>query len=79
MTSDHDQAIYRVVRNDEAEYSVWPAKWPRPAGWHAEGNPAPRTQCLAYIDQAWTDMRPASLLGPARPAQATEMIPHAHS
>jgi len=79
MTIDHDQSSYRVVRNDEAEYSLWPAKWPLPAGWRAEGDPASRVDCLAYIDRAWTDMRPASLLGPARPAHATEMTSHAHS
>jgi len=58
--SDDDKA-YRVVRNDEDQYSIWPADRDLPAGWHAEGTEGPRGECLEHIDRVWTDMRPRSL------------------
>jgi MbtH protein len=54
-------AEFHVVRNDEEQYSIWPADRPPPAGWHRAGMTGEREQCLAYIDQVWTDLRPASL------------------
>ena len=52
---------YAVVRNDEDQYSIWPVNRERPAGWHAEGVTGTRDECLAHIDQVWTDMRPRSV------------------
>lgn len=52
---------YLVVVNDEGQYSIWWAHRPLPAGWHAEGGPTTRDECLARIEQTWTDMRPLSL------------------
>ena len=52
---------YVVVINDEAQYSIWPAERDLPPGWHAEGPPRPRDECLDYIEQTWTDMRPKSV------------------
>ncbi|MER7275112.1 MbtH family NRPS accessory protein [Dactylosporangium sp. NPDC000244] len=54
---------YVVVRNDEEQYSIWPAGDPLPAGWHAEGVRGPRQECLDHIDRVWTDMRPAGSRG----------------
>ncbi|MFE3634708.1 MbtH family protein [Streptomyces sp. NPDC059168] len=56
-----DDATYRVVLNDEEQYSIWWADRELPAGWHEEGTRGPREQCLAHIEQIWTDMRPLSL------------------
>ncbi|MFY1691592.1 MbtH family protein [Plantactinospora sp. WMMB782] len=56
-----DDRVYRVVRNDEEQYSIWPADRDLPAGWHAEGTEGPRADCLARIGEVWTDMRPLSL------------------
>ncbi|MET8579606.1 MbtH family NRPS accessory protein [Streptomyces collinus] len=56
-----DEAVYRVVLNDEEQYSIWWADRPLPAGWHAEGTEGSREDCLARIDTVWTDMRPLSL------------------
>jgi len=50
-----------VVRNDEEQYSVWPAGRDVPAGWHPAGFEGPRADCLTHIDEVWTDMRPLSL------------------
>ncbi|MFD9698187.1 MbtH family protein [Lentzea sp. NPDC059081] len=56
-----DQHEHIVVRNDEEQYSVWQADRALPAGWHAEGKRGTREECLAHIDEIWTDMRPRSL------------------
>jgi len=58
---DVDQRVYRVVCNDEEQYSIWPADRELPPGWHAEGTTGSRTECLDHIGRVWTDMRPASL------------------
>ncbi|MFE7524143.1 MbtH family protein [Kitasatospora sp. NPDC057542] len=54
-------AEFRVVHNDEEQYSVWWTDRDLPAGWYAEGTEGTREACLAHIDEIWTDMRPASL------------------
>jgi MbtH protein len=56
-----DEPIYRVVVNDEEQYSVWLAGRELPAGWRAEGKEGTREECLAHIAEVWTDMRPLSL------------------
>ncbi|HEU5331179.1 MAG TPA: MbtH family NRPS accessory protein [Actinocrinis sp.] len=61
MSDDVDEGTYRVVRNDEEQYSVWPADRDLPLGWYAEGTEGPRSACLDHIGRIWTDMRPASL------------------
>ncbi|ANZ41251.1 MbtH family protein [Lentzea sp. NPDC042327] len=49
-----------VVVNAEEQYSVWPATAQPPAGWRVVGEPGTRAECLARIDELWTDMRPLS-------------------
>lgn len=56
-----DARTYLVVRNDEEQYSIWLADRELPPGWHAEGTRGTRDECLAHIDQVWTDMRPLTL------------------
>lgn len=56
-----DERTYRVVVNDEEQYSIWLADRDLPLGWRAEGTTGDRAACLAHIDQVWTDMRPLSL------------------
>ncbi len=53
--------IYQVVVNHEAQYSIWPADRCVPPGWRAEGPHGPREECLRYINEVWSDMRPLSL------------------
>jgi MbtH protein len=55
------QGSYRVVRNDEDQYSIWAADAAIPAGWHDEGVLGTKDECLAHIEQVWVDMRPRSL------------------
>ncbi|WP_406095417.1 MbtH family protein [Streptomyces sp. NBC_01013] len=60
-TEQTDDRTYRVVRNDEDQYSIWWAERDLPAGWTAEGTEGTREQCLSRIAEVWTDMRPRSL------------------
>lgn len=61
MAEDTDGITYLVVMNDEEQYSIWPADRPLPAGWRGAGMTGPEADCLAYIDEHWTDMRPRSV------------------
>jgi MbtH protein len=59
---DHeDDRLYKVVRNDEEQYSIWPADETNPNGWYDVGKTGPKSECLAHIKEVWTDMRPRSL------------------
>lgn len=61
MAVDDDDRTYRVVVNHEEQYSIWFAERELPAGWTATGFEGTRQDCLAHIDEVWTDMRPKSL------------------
>jgi len=56
-----DTTIYKVVLNDEEQYSIWPADRENAPGWRDEGTSGPKAECLAHIEEVWTDMRPLSL------------------
>jgi MbtH protein len=56
-----DDTIYQVVMNHEEQYSIWPDGRDLPLGWKAVGKSGPKAECLAYIKEVWTDMRPLSL------------------
>lgn len=56
-----DRTVYRVVVNHEEQYSIWPADREPPAGWRDGGKTGTKEECLAYVDEVWTDMRPLSL------------------
>ena len=56
-----DTTIYTVVVNHEEQYSIWPAGRDLPLGWKMVGKQGAKEECLAYIEEVWTDMRPLSL------------------
>jgi MbtH protein len=56
-----DTTIYKVVINHEEQYSIWPADRELPLGWQEVGTQGLKAECLAYIKDVWTDMRPLSL------------------
>lgn len=56
-----DKTIYRVVVNHEEQYSIWPAERELPLGWNDAGKSGEKPECLDYIKEVWTDMRPLSL------------------
>ena len=41
--------------------SIWPADRELPLGWNKVGKSGPKAECLDYIKEVWTDMRPLSL------------------
>jgi MbtH protein len=56
-----DLTLYKVVINHEEQYSIWPTQRANPAGWRDDGKSGTKAECLAYIQETWTDMRPLSL------------------
>jgi MbtH protein len=58
---DEDDTIYEVVINHEEQYSIWPNNRELPLGWNTLGKSGTKQECLDYIEEVWTDMRPLSL------------------
>ncbi|BAZ51975.1 MbtH domain-containing protein [Nostoc sp. NIES-4103] len=56
-----DTKVYTVVINQEEQYSIWPADMQSPLGWKEVGKKGLKEECLAYIQDVWTDMKPLSL------------------
>ena len=61
MDEREDDTIYVVVVNHEEQYSIWPADRELPLGWNEAGKRGTKQECLDYIEEVWTDMRPLSL------------------
>jgi MbtH protein len=59
MTTSSGQRT--VVRNEEEQYSLWPAGRALPPGWTEVGVSGSEEDCLEYIERTWTDLRPLSL------------------
>jgi MbtH protein len=68
VQENEDNREYMALVNDEEQYSLWLAELPVPQGWRQSGNRGTKQECLDYIKQVWTDMRPLSL----RKAEAGE-------
>ena len=49
-----------VLVNEEEQYCLWRQGIPVPNGWR-QVKEGPRSECLAYVQEVWTDMRPLSL------------------
>ena len=61
-SDDQDEDTrFRVVVNHEEQYSIWPAERQLPPGWREAGKQGLKAECLEYIKEVWTDMRPLSL------------------
>src|SRR5215216_3526275 len=58
---EDDKRTYKVVVNDEEQYSIWQADRDNAPGWRDAGKSGSKTECLAHIGEVWTDMRPLSL------------------
>jgi MbtH protein len=56
-----DDGQFKVVVNHEEQYSIWPLEKENPPGWFEVGQSGSKDECLAYIEEVWTDMRPLSL------------------
>ncbi len=55
-----DFPVYKVLVNHEEQYSLWPAHIKIPKGWE-ERKTGTKEECLSYVREVWTDMRPLSL------------------
>jgi 4'-phosphopantetheinyl transferase len=60
------------VVNDEEQYSIWPVDRELPLGWSAVGKTGSGGDCLDYIEEVWTDMRPKSV----RDRHQDQLLPH---
>jgi MbtH protein len=60
--SDHvkvaEGPVYKVVVNQNEQYSIWPANRVNPLGWQDTGATGSKKECLEHIGRVWTDMRP---------------------
>ena len=63
MSRDEAEDItnYKVVVNHEEQYSIWPLDRENAPGWIDTGKRGLKAECLGYIKEVWTDMRPLSL------------------
>jgi MbtH protein len=57
----NDDIQYQVLANEEEQFSLWPASHEVPAGWRSLGKVGTKQECMSYVDEVWTDMRPRSL------------------
>jgi MbtH protein len=58
---EDDGRAYKVLVNSEDQHSLWPADIAVPDGWSVILEAGSRADCLAFVKQHWSDMRPASL------------------
>ena len=56
-----ERARYKVVVNRDKMYSIWPEDRENPLGWKEIGRVGAKQECLDYIEEVWTDMRPLAL------------------
>lgn len=61
ISEKESTTIYKVVVNHEEQYSIWLANQENAPGWQDAGKTGSKEECLSYIKQIWTDMRPLSL------------------
>ncbi|GAA2268173.1 MbtH family protein [Streptomyces amakusaensis] len=59
---DDDSGIFKVLVNDEGQHSLWPSFADVPQGWRVILDDTSRAECLDYVENNWTDMRPAGLV-----------------
>ena len=52
--------LHCVLVNAEEQYSLWDEGRACPTGWQRVGPVGSRSECLAWIDSVWTDIRPLS-------------------
>jgi MbtH protein len=58
---DDEAGTFYVLRNDEDQYSLWPTFADVPEGWQVTFGESTRADCVAFVEEQWTDMRPRSL------------------
>ncbi len=61
MQENQTDALFDVVVNQEQQYSIWACGKAMPLGWVKAGKQGQKQECLDFIKEVWTDMRPLSL------------------
>jgi len=62
---EDDNGTYLVLTNAEGQFSLWPDGITVPDGWDVALSASSRADCLAFVEDRWTDIRPASAAGDA--------------
>ncbi|MER7756432.1 MbtH family protein [Kitasatospora sp. NPDC097643] len=59
---ENQDGRFVVLVNDEGQHSLWPTIVDVPAGWNIVHGESDRADCIRYIEENWTDLRPAGLI-----------------
>jgi MbtH protein len=59
---DNEDGSFFVLVNDENQHSLWPAFAEVPDGWRVVFGESARKDCIDYVEENWTDLRPQSLI-----------------
>ncbi|WP_431045578.1 MbtH family protein [Streptomyces sp. P1-3] len=59
---ENPDGSYLVLVNDEGQHSLWPSFADVPEGWRVVLGPTSRQECIGYVNENWTDLRPKSLV-----------------
>ncbi|MGW1955394.1 MbtH family protein [Streptomyces sp. NPDC001920] len=55
---EDDNGTYLVLTNAEGRHSLWPDGIDVPDGWDVALTASSRTDCLAFVEEHWTDICP---------------------
>ena len=58
---ENECGTYHVITNTEGQNSLWPSFIEVPQGWISVHRSKTRADCVEFVNQNWTDMRPKSL------------------
>ena len=78
MNDDTEDTKYKVVVNDEEQFSIWAVDRPNPNGWRDAPKSGSKSECLAYIEEVWIDMMPLSLRNKMNNSVGVPELPGVH-
>ncbi|KFN04081.1 MbtH family protein [Bacillus clarus] len=55
---ENEKYMYKVLKNEEGQYSLWPAFLDVPIGWKIVHEEDSRQVCLEFVELNWSDMEP---------------------
>lgn len=56
---EDDNGTYLVLADAQGRHSLWPDGITVPDGWDVALTASSRAQCLAFVEEHWTDICPA--------------------
>jgi uncharacterized protein YbdZ (MbtH family) len=59
---EDEHGRFHVLINGEGQHSIWPTLITVPKGWTILYWTGSRRDCLDYVNENWTDMRPNGLI-----------------